>query len=384
MSIDLTRSDPLYRQILEDLREKIISGQYRLGQRLGSHRELADGYGVSIITIKRALAELMREGYLYARVGKGTFVARSTPRRESSGTKTLGVVLRDLTVPLFSEIVQAFEGYAYGAGYNVMLSMSSGQLEKEERQIERFRENGVDGLLIASMDQSHRASDPIHKLHTGAFPYVMVSYIDDPTFYMVSYDHERGAYEATTHLIDQGYRRIGYMGAEAANVLSELREQGYRRALEEHGIAPDERLIYRRLEGAGWERMKSSYEAGRELAGDPNRPDALFLYNDIAALGLQRALLEAGLRIPEDIGLVGFDDIEQASYAPVPLTTVRQSADAISSRAVEMLLGQIDQRSVEPRIVLEPELIVRSSSLRTEATASSANAQAAPLPAGRR
>ena len=365
MSIDLTRSDPLYRQILEDLREKIISGELGLGERLGSHRELAEAYGVSIITVRRALAELVRQGYLYARVGKGTFVARSTPRKDAPGPRTLGFVLRDLTVPLFSEIVQLFEGYAYRAGYNVMLSMSTGQLEKEERQIERFRAMGVDGLLIASMDQSHRASDPIRTLHAAGFPYVMVSYVDDPDLYMVGFDHEKGAYEATAHLIEQGYRRIGYMGAEAANRLSELREQGYRRALEEHGLSPDETLIFRRLEGAGWERMKSSYEAGRELAADPGRPDALLLYNDIAALGLQRALLEAGLRIPDDIGLVGFDDIEQASYAPVPLTTVRQSADAISARAVDLLLRQIAQRSVEPRVVLEPELIPRASSMRS-------------------
>src|SRR5690606_3147121 len=127
----------------------------------------------------------------------------------------------------------------------------TGQLEKEERQIERFRAMGVDGLLIASMDQSHRASDPIRTLHAAGFPYVMVSYVDDPDLYMVGFDHEKGAYEATAHLIEQGYRRIGYMGAEAANRLSELREQGYRRALEEHGLSPDEKLIFRRLEGAG-------------------------------------------------------------------------------------------------------------------------------------
>lgn len=364
MSIDFTRSDPLYRQILEDLREKITSGTLALGERLGSHRELAESYDVSIITIRRALAELIRQGYLYARVGKGTFVARSTPRQETQGSKMLGIVLRDVTVPLFSDIVQNFEGYAYRAGYNVMLSMSTGHLEKEERQIERFRESGVDGLLIASMDQSHRASDQIHALHAAGFPYVMVSYVDDPDIYMVSYDQERGAYEATTHLIEQGYQRIGYMGAEIANRLSELREQGYRRALKEHDIEVDEALIYRMLEGACWDRLKSGYEAGRHLARQSNRPDALFVYNDIAALGLQRAWLEAGLRIPEDMALVGFDDIEQASYAPVPLSTVRQSAQAISARAVDVLLRQIGQRSVEPRTMLEPKMITRASSIR--------------------
>lgn len=362
MGIDFTRSDPLYQQIVEDLRGRITSGALAVGDRLGSHRELAAAYDVSLITVKKALAELVREGLLYARVGKGTFVARSVPRAAPAEQKTLGIVLRDLTVPLFSDIVQQVEAHAYQVGYNVMVSMSSGQAEKEERQIERFRKSGVDGLIIASMEQSHRASETIRSLDAAGFPYVMVSYVEDPDLYMVGIDHERGAYLAARHLCEQGYRRIGYVGAETANRLSELREQGYRRALSEAGLAVEEAFVYRSLEGPGWDRLEHGYEAGRRIARERERPDALFVYNDIAALGLQRALLEAGLRIPEDVAVVGFDDIEQARHAPVPLSTVRQPAGEISARAVEMLLGQIAQRPVERRVVLEPELVARASS----------------------
>lgn len=374
MSIDFTNSDPLYQQIVDDIRNQITSGALAVGDQIGSQRELADRYDVSLITVKKALTELIREGFLFARVGKGTFVARTAPRANLEIHRTIGVVLRDLTVPFFSDIVQGVEGFAYRAEYNVMLAVSSGKLEKEERQIERFRQIGVSGVIIASMEQSHQATGTMRALHDAGFPYVMVSYVEDDDMYMVGIDHELGAYLATTHLIQQGARRIGYLGAGRANRLSELREQGFRRALTEHGRPLDAALIYDGLEGPGWERMKSGYEAGCRIAAAKPRPDALFVYNDIAALGLQRALLEAGLSIPEDLALVAFDDIEQASFAAVPLSTVRQPTDRISEEAVAMLLRQIAQRPGERRIVLEPELVLRASSLRMEVPADDAAA----------
>ena len=101
----------------------------------------------------------------------------------------------------------------------------------------------------------------------------------------------------------------------------------------------------------------------QQIVAAKDRPDALFVYNDIAALGVQRALLEAGVEVPGEVSLVGFDDIKQASYAQVPLSTVRQPAAEISARAVDMVLRQIARRPVDHRVMLAPELVVRASSL---------------------
>lgn len=361
MGIDFRNSEPFYQQIVTDIKRQIEAGELAVDDRLGSHRELAQHYGVSLITVKKALTELIREGLLYARVGKGTFVARTERPVNHRDHRSIGVVLRDLDEPFFSEITRVVEDLAYEAGYNIMLSVSAGRREKEAGQIRHFRSIGVDGLLIASMHSSHRAPRVVRELHTAHFPYVMVSYVADADMYYVGVDHEEGAYLATTHLLKQGRTRIGYMGTPPDDLLSALRETGYRRALEAQGHPYRRKLVYPVLTGSSWERYDAAYAAGRNIARQQNPPDAFFVYNDAAAVGLLRALLDAGLRIPDDVAVVGFDDIQRAAYAPVPLTTVRQPTETIGRLAIETILRRIGRQPVEPRVVLPPELVIRES-----------------------
>lgn len=361
MGIDVRNSDPFYRQIVADIKRQIEAEELAVDDRLGSHRELAEHYGVSLITVKKALSELIREGFLYARVGKGTFVARTVRPVDHREHRSIGIVLRDLDEPFFSEVTRVVEDLAYEAGYNIMLSVSAGRREKEAGQIRHFRSIGVDGLLIASMHSSHRAPKVVRELHTAHFPYVMVSYVADEDIYYVGVDHEQGAYLATTHLLSQGRTQIGYLGTPSDDLLSALREAGYRRALEEHGLPYQIDRVYPVLTGSSWERYDAAYTAGRDIARRKDHPDAFFVYNDAAAIGLLRALLDAGLRVPEDVALVGFDDIQRAAYAPVPLTTVRQPTETIGRLAVETLLRRVGRQPVEPRVVLTPELVIRES-----------------------
>lgn len=362
MSIDLRKSDPLYQQIIADIKEKIGSGVLQVGDRLGSHRDLSDQYGVSIITVRKALDMLISEEILYARVGKGTFVARQTPPVDHRKHKTIGLVLHDLSIPLFMDILRGTEEHAYEAGYNLLFSTSSRQIEKEEGQIERFQAIGVDGLIIASMNPFHRASESVRALHEAGFAYVMVSYVEDPELYYVGANHELGSFLATEHLIHQGRRRIAFLNAPREDRLGVLRAQGYRRALEAYDVPFDPDLVHPVLDGTGWNRFQSGYDAGWRIIDANDLPDAFFVYNDIGALGLQQALLESGLRVPGDVAIVGIDDIERASYATVPLTTIRQPVAEICRQAMRMLLERIGGHDIEPRIVLPPELVVRASS----------------------
>ncbi len=364
MSIDHRSQVSLYQQIADDLKAKIKDGALKVDERLGSHRELATLYGVSLITVKKALSELIREGILYARVGKGTFVARTVPPVNHEHHKSLGMVLWDLTEPFFSKIVQEVDALAYEAGYNILLSLSAGQMEKEEKQIEHFQRIGVDGLIIAALNTDRHASPAIRALHKAQFPYVMVSYVEDSDIYFVGIDSEEGGYLATAHLIEQGFTRIGYVGTPPGNKLSDVREAGYRRAMAEHGLAIDPAWLAYTLEGPSWDRYEAGYAYGLRLGHQPDRPKALFVYNDVSALGVQRGLLESGLKIPDDVALVGFDDIERVALAPVPMTSVKQTTDEISRLAVESLLKRIRGQSVEPYITLQPELVVRASSLK--------------------
>lgn len=362
MSIDFRDSEPLYKQIIADIRRRISAGELKVGDRLASHRELSGQYGVSLITVKMALKELIRKEILFARAGKGTYVARYAPAADLRSHKTIGLVLEDLSVPLFADVLRTTERLLSEADYALLLSTSSGQMEKEDAQIVRFREIGADALIIASMDHSHRATDTVRELHAQDFPYVMISFVDDPEIHYVGVDHEQGAFLATDHLAKKGYDSIGYLGTVPDNRLSGLREAGYRRALAANDIEVDEDLIFQLLEGPGWKRMRSGYEIGIRLASSRQLARAYFVYNDIAAIGLEEALLEAGLRIPDDVALVGFDNIERASFAPVPLTTVRQPVADIGREAVRMLLDLVAGRPTNTRITLEPRLVVRASS----------------------
>lgn len=359
--IDPKNPLPLYRQIADSIRADIIAGVFREGDRIGSHQELVERFHVSHITIKRALHELAREGLLYGRVGKGTFVSGERRSVELSRHKAIGIVLSDLTSPFFSLILHAVEQHASRQGFGLLLSNSFEQRAKEESQITRFRSMGASGLIIASMTHIPRASRVLRVLHNHRYPFVMVSYIRDPDITFVGTDHEEGGYVATRHLLSAGHRRIGYLNGEEGNVVGELRKAGYQRALTEAGIPLREEWEFHLRQRGEWFDFESGYEIGKRFVTLRDRPDALFAYNDLSALGFEQAVLDAGLSVPGDVALVGFDGIERGAYAPVPLTTVRQPTDDIGARAVEVLLARIDGRPAPVRTILPGRLIVRQS-----------------------
>lgn len=361
MGIDFKKPTPLYHQIAEDIKNKIISGQLKVDDKLSSQQGLARLYGVSLITVKKALANLISEGVLFSRVGKGIYVARKSPSIDFSKHKTIGLVLRDLNSPFFSRIVESVEKNASKKGFNILLSNSSDLIEKEESQIHHFLNIGVSGLIIASMTRVYNASDTIRELHNENFPYVMVSYMEDEDIYYIGTDHEYGAFLATEHLIKLGYERIGYVNGEEGNLLGELRKKGYLRALHRYKKSFNEKFIFRlRLHGE-WYDYKSGYEIGEQFSTLSERPDAMFVFNDLSALGFERAILDQGLKVPEDVAIVGFDDIKRGVVAPVPLTTVHQPTNQIGALAVETLKKRIEGGETPVRVLLKPDLIVRKS-----------------------
>jgi len=236
MSIDFQDSTPLYIQIIQDIKEKIATGNLKVGEQLKSHKELAAKYDVSIITIKSALSSLIDEGYLYSRVGKGTFVAKKESNGNISRHDSIGLVLQDLKNPFFSLIAHMVEETAYSKGYNILLSNSSSQIKKEEGQITHFKDLGVKGMVIATLRKDPHAPDIIRKLHEENFPYVMVSYVADEDIWYVGADHEGGAKMGTEHLINLGYTKIGYINSPKNNSLGDIRLEGFKKALKEAGL----------------------------------------------------------------------------------------------------------------------------------------------------
>ena len=363
--IDFNDPTPLYEQIVRDIKKKIVNGILLPGSLIGSQNELSKEYKVSAITVKKALSDLVNEGILFTRVGKGTYVSKRQKKElDLSKHKSIGLVLQDINHPFFSMIVHSVENRAYELGYNLLLSSSSNKIEKEESQINHFAELGVDGLIIASLSLEYKATDYIKKLHDEKFPYIMVSYIHDPDYWYVGSDNELGGYIATEHLIKTGYKSIGYLHIGKGNLLSEIRKNGYYRALTDYNIPFDSKLIFyldKEPHEIGEDRFQLGYKFGKEFNKLEKKPDALFIYSDLTALGFEQAAIEEGIQIPDDVAIIGFDDIQVARFSSVPLTTVHQPADKIGRMAVDIIQKRIDGSDIGNRTILKPTLIVRES-----------------------
>lgn len=361
MGIDPGAAMPLYQQVALDIRRKISSGEMPIGTQLEPHREMAVSYGVSMMTINKALAGLVSEGLLHSRVGRGTFVA-TRPSDSENGVATLGFVLRDLSSPFFSLVAHAAQQRADELGYGLLFSSSSNRLDREEEQIRRFRDLGVKGLIIASMSRTYRISEPIQALQDAGVPYVMVSYTEGADVPFVGMDLDSAGYLAAQHLLAMGRRRIGYIGDKFGSIMCELRGRGYQRALEQAGIPVEESFQFEYPFEGEWNDYRSGYAIAERVASLEQKPDAMFVFNDLGALGFQEGLHDRGIRVPEDIAVVGLDDIELAGRARIPLTTVRQPVDRIGSMAVDHILARLRGEHPPVRQLLPPELIVRRSS----------------------
>jgi LacI family transcriptional regulator len=366
MSIDPASGIPLYQQVAAHIRRQIVSGEMPVGMQLQPHRQLATHYGVSIMTINKALAGLVSEGVLHSRVGRGTFVAvrpapSGTIRTDRSPDKMLGFVLRDLSSPFFSLIAHAAQQRADAAGYGLLFSSSSNRLDREEVQIGRFRELGVHGLLIASMTRTYRLSDSIRALDDVGLPFVMVSYIAGDDVPFIGLDLDRAGYLAGQHLAAVGRTRFGYIGDKFGSIMFDLRGGGYRRAVEENGFHVDPAFTFEYPYEGEWNDYRSGYAVGQHVAALSVLPDAMFVHNDLGAIGFEDGLLASGVRIPHEIAIVGLDDIELAARARVPLTTIRQPTDKIGAMAVDTLIARLHGDRPPVRQLLPPELIVRRS-----------------------
>lgn len=362
MVVDHTNTTPLYVQLADVLRREIAAGVLPVGEKLGSIRELARRHDVSVITVKGALRQLSDEGLIVSRPRRGTFVTGAS-RTENTApmNNVIGMVLTDVGSPFFSLVVRSAEQYARTHGYSILLGTASEAQDDENAQIMYFHRMGVVGLLVGSLTHKYVLPEALRQLSLSGFPYVMISYVNEPGAYLVCGDSEKGGFLAAHHLLQLGYRTLGNIDGEQGNLPGELRRKGYLRALNESGRSEDPKHHFRLSRGGEKHDYASGYEIGRSIAAMQDRPDALFAYNDLAALGAMQALLDAGLHIPEDVGIVGFDDIERSAYAPVPLTTIRQPTRAIGQKAMELLIARLYGKSVPQRTILETELVLRSS-----------------------
>lgn len=260
----------------------------------------------------------------------------------------------------FSETVSGITDVIYGLGYSLMLEVATKSFIENEVYDRLFKERRVDGMLIVG---SLTTDAWISEMRDKRRPICLVNSIWDGVSSVVA-DNRAGAERAVDHIVNLGHRVIGYIKGLDITTVGQQRDEGFRAGLARHGIAYDERNV-----AYGNFSEESGHEAmGKILAASP-RPTAVFTTNDRMAIGAMRRIREAGLRVPEDVALVGGDDIPLAHYITPALTTIRQPMDVIGSQAVEILLEILgaddeEQGQVEGTIqrVLDTELVVRESS----------------------
>ena len=234
MKLDSTAPVPLYQQVAADIRRKIVSREMPVGSRIPPHRDLATQYGVSIITINKALSGLVSEGLLYSHVGRGTFVmVRPASTSGIAAPTTIGFVLRDLSSPYFSLIAHGAQQRADALGVGVLFASSSNRVDREEEQIRRLLALGVHGFIVVSMSRTSQLNESVQALHEAKFPYVVVSYTVGEDVPYVGGDLDMAGYMAGQHLASLGYQRFGCLIDKRGSPNGELRMGGYRRALEE-------------------------------------------------------------------------------------------------------------------------------------------------------
>ncbi|PYR24664.1 MAG: LacI family transcriptional regulator [Acidobacteria bacterium] len=305
---------------------------------------------ISEATRTRVLAKVEELGY------QPNAVARSLTLRR---THTLGIVIPDLMHSFFVEIIAGIEPVASGRGYGLLLCSSGEEPRKERAELEMLRGRQVDGIVLAS-SYAPVNTDMLLRLTRLGTALVMIDRDDYPTVkcHRVLTDDEQVGLLATSHLIDCGRRAIAHIGGPAI-VHAKRREKGWREALRAHDIKPADDWIVRGgfMESDGCRAMK------RLLTVRP-RIDAVFAANDPAAIGAMKATWEAGMRVPDDIAIVGAGDIAHGDLLRVPLTTVGWSRKDQGRHAAELLLKTVeDDAADEPqRVIIPPRLIARESS----------------------
>lgn len=313
-------------------------------------RALADSPLVNASTKERIRQLAMDSGY------QVNAIARSLVTRSTS---TLGLVVPEVINPYFPKLIHLLVCEAREAGYSALLNLSGAEADQEANCLRSLAERRVDGIILVTGVNGLAAREQLRSLIVQNVPLVLLGWIEGVNDVdLVTGNDASGSYDMTCHLLSLGHRRIVMIGhREQRGPYDRIR--GFRRAMAEHGIPIDDALFL----GVSTEAQMK--DALAELLRRPAPPTAVFAYNDIQALWALKRLSEAGVRVPDDIAVVGFDNLDVTNYTRPSLTTVDFPVEAFAAESVRLLVNRIkgDHLGPEPqRSIVTPRLVVRESS----------------------
>lgn len=358
------KEPPMYQQVFESLKKAILTGRYEAGQKLPSEAALVRQFGVSRITVGRAVRDLQQKGLVERRAGSGTYVRSTQPVHAG---KVFGLLIPELgQTEIFEPVCRGMARVPKAGGHSLLWgNTEEGEPSKEEQAwqlCQQYIGQKVAGVFFAPLELTPSRDQMNHRiieaLEEARIPVVLLdrdvfAYPKRSAHDLVGIDNRRAGYVITEHLLQLGARRIAFLAYPHSAPTVDARAAGYQEALLAYG-APVEAALVQRMQATDAE------AAGRLMK--ELRPDAFVCANDRTAGHLMHALLALGCRIPQEVRIVGIDDVEYAHLLPVPLTTLRQPCSKIGEVALAAMLERIARPNLPPRkILLEGELVIRQS-----------------------
>ena len=333
-------------------------------------KDIADELGVSVMTVSKVLrnegriSTVTRQRILQ-RIKELGYQPNLNARSLVSGRSFLiGLIVPDLMHPFFAAMAKLISRKLRAKGYGVAISSSEEDPEVERQEISTFLARRVDGLILASSQRSG-VTKTFKRIEDEGVPYVLVDRMV-PGFgaHFVGSDDKAIGILATEHLIDRGYRRIAHIRGPATSP-GMNRFRGYRDTLKRHGYLPSTELVLT-TSSTDDQGEQSGFTAMQQLLALKMRPDAVFCYNDIIAYGALKAILEAGLRIPADMAVIGVSNLASLSFwdaSPIALSTVDQGIARLSDLTADLVLQLVEHSPAGrlERILVSPTLVVRGS-----------------------
>ncbi|MWV43724.1 GntR family transcriptional regulator [Paenibacillus sp. HJL G12] len=354
---------PLYMVIIEDLKEKILSGEYKEDQQLPTEMELAERSGVSRITSKRALIELEREGLIYRKRGSGSYVKKQEPRSGAGEPGTVSAApIISMVLPYMAtselDFIKGATDYLDTKGYYLSIHNSNWSKDREREFLLRIPKNGSSGIILYPISTISNI-DVLHALYWNDYPLVMIDqYVESLPVTSVVSDNTQGGYLIAKQLIELGHERIAFVSSIAIEFRSSVRDryQGYCKALRDHGLAVDPELViadfYR---DADEDKSNTFYKNMISRIMDLG-VTAIQAEHDHLAVDLLRSALDMGIQVPGQLSIAGFDDHMISSLVEVPLTTIAQDYSEIGRKAAELIVSQIEGSGKNP---VQAEIPVR-------------------------
>ncbi len=334
-----------------------------------SIEDIARAAGVSHSTVSRALRDSslisadVRERIQQLAREMGYTPNAIAQSLQTQRTNTIGLVVTSIDDPFMGDVVQGIEEVAQGTDFNIVLSISHNDPNQEIAIIEAFHRRRVDGILVAASRISNMQKERLVHIQV---PTILINSQAESHYKLlqwVAVDDRKGARLAVEHLLHLGHRSIGFLGIESRPKSSRQRLEGYQKALAAAGVSLQENWIA--IASGSKASLEEDVAVGQSLL--PRLLDAgitaVFCYNDMVAIGVLRACRERGICVPEDLSVIGYDDIKMADYVTPALTTIHQPKERLGRLATEMLLDLLNARPVRNRI-LAPTLKLRASTAR--------------------